>query len=840
MLTYFCKKKRGSITILLSVILIAVLSLNSTFLEIARFKSLERFYKELEDNAAFSVLSKYDRSLLSNFGLLGLQNEAGEADLIKYLKDNMSDQSLELLEDELKLDKLYDLSQKEVLAMQINEFCAYRAPASMLNNALNLEGMFKDLVKDLESALPFFTLFDDLSKSFQTVIDAFIQLDKYEESGEKLKEANEQYIEKLNNLNSAISQRDDYRSEHFADEKGYADTMAGLNNSVAEAAADVQEKIVDVKKAVGEYQTEWESLVKKFNAMQAANIKSLLTAAEMDADDIQDEDYCKNYKDMIKEMRTSYDNSESLVGKVAKAMNEDRMNKVLVAQDHLTEQAHVLSGKAEDLQSQEVVDVGSQSQLWDAIALSINALAQLETIVDSWSKLISSLGELLDVLQLAYTKGKYELKYNNVLDAGFRAGLSGNSEGKDEMTHVNNPFLEMDERAVKEQIAVASKTAQQVGFDTDSLYVNGGPSGYYALQTAMGKLFDSTSSFRDACTKLTTSFWFLDKLAALRDTLSSLIDLLGNIINVIRVFSEVGVPQLIQTILYQKVNPAVYANEMFSNRVSAGKRMNGSFMPDYSGYTIGNRYFKQANVEYILFGSDSEYTNQTNAFLLIMVLRMLCNIPALLGDETLMEIVTECAGTFVGIIVAIIIILVLLLVEAWSDMIFMLYSDGKVDFIKTKGYFSLDGSGLEDFGEKVKGMATNLVKVIDENDEKDKEESNGENGAGSGKEDDENSTKEKDSSGFSIEWTYKDHLFATLILFVPNERMYARIANLIEMQMKQEYRKKGSMEDFSLRNRATYIRVESTAQYIPLLPIPSIPGLNDTGLKIKSIHYSGY
>lgn len=840
MLAYFCKKKRGSITILLSVILIAVLSLNSTFIEIARFRSLERFYKEIEETAAFSVLSKYDRSLLSNFGLLGLQNEAGKADLIKYLKDNMTDQSLELLEDELKLDKLYDLSQKEVLAMQINEFCAYRAPASMLNSALNLEGMFKDLIKDLESAMPFFTLFDNLSKSFQTVIEAFMQVDKYKESGEKLKKANEQYIEKLNNFNSAISQRDDYQSEHSADEKGYADTMAGLNNSVAEAAADVREKIVDVKKAVGEYQTEWESLVSKFNAMQAANIKSLLTAAEIDADSIQDQDSRKNYKDMVKEMRTSYDNSESLVGNVAKAMSEERMNKVLVAQDRLTEQANVLSGEAENLQSQEAVDVGKQSRLWDAIELSINVFTQLEKIVDSWSKLISSLGELLDVLKLAYTGGLYEPEYNNVLDVGFHAGLSGNSEGMGKMTRANNPFLETDERAVKEQIAEASKTAQQVGFDTDSLYVNGWQSENLELQNAMESLFYSASSFRDACTTLTTSFWFLEKLAALRDMLSSLIDLLGNIINVIQVFSQVGFSGAFQTILYQKVNPAVYANEMFSNRASAGKRMNGSSMPDYSGYTIGNRYFKQANVEYILFGSNSEYENQTRAFLLIMMLRMLCNIPALLRDKTLMQIVTACVETVVGIIVAIIIMLVLLLVEAWADMIFMLYSDGKVDFIKTKGYFSLDGSGIEDFGKKVKGMATNLVKIMEKSDGKDKKESNGGNGEGSGKEEDENSTKEKDSNGFSLEWTYKDHLFATLILFVPNERMYARIANLIEMQMKQEYRKKGSMEDFSLRNRATYIRVESTAQYIPLLPIPSIPGLNDTGLKIKSIHYSGY
>ncbi len=837
MLTYFCRRKRGSITILLSIILIAILSLNSTFLEIARFRSLERVYKEMEENAAFSVLSKYDTSLFSNFGLLGLQEEAGKETLIKYLTADMNqgmqdiaraDQPLKLLEDELQVDKLYDLSQEEVLAMQINEFCAYRAPASMINSALDLEGMFKDLIKDLESAMPFFSLFDNLSKSFQTVIEAFMQVDKYKESGEKLEEANKQYIEKLNNYNSSISKRDDYQSNHSEDEEGYTDAMAGLNQSILEAAAEVQEKITDVKEAVGEYQKEWESLVSKFNAMESSNVKSVLSAAEIQAGSIQDTKTQDNYKKMVKEMRTSYDNSESLIENVAKAMNEERMNRVLAAQDRLTEQANILSGKVESLESQEAVDLNKQSGLWDAVTLAVNMLEQLEKIVDSWSKMISSLGELLDVLKLAYTGGLYEPEYNNVLDASFHAGLSGNSGGMDKMARVNNPFLEMDERMVKEQIADASEIALQVGFDTDSLYVSGWQPENLELQNAMESLFYSASSFRDACTKLTMSFGFLAKLMALMDLLGSLIDLLDNIIHVIQVFSHVGISGAFQTILYQKVNPAVYANEMFSSRTSSGKRMNGSSFPDYSGYMVSDRCFDQANVEYILFGANSEYENQTRAFLLIMMLRMLCNIPALLGDETLMQIVEACVETVIGIIVAIVIILILLLVEAWADMVFMLYSDGKVDFIKTKGYFSLDGSGMEDFGKKVKGMASNLVKTIEDNDGKNKDDPDGED------------DKKKDSSGFSLEWTYKDHLFATLILFVPNEQMYARIANLIEMQMKQEYRLRGKMEDFSLKNRATYIRVDSVAQYTPLLPIPSFPGLNDKGLRIHSIHYSGY
>ena len=77
-----------------------------------------------------------------------------------------------------------------------------------------------------------------------------------------------------------------------------------------------------------------------------------------------------------------------------------------------------------------------------------------------------------------------------------------------------------------------------------------------------------------------------------------------------------------------------------------------------------------------------------------------------------------------------------------------------------------------------------------------------------------------------------------LILFVPGRSIYARSADLIEMQMK--HKKAISGESFKLSEMATYMRIESAVTYKPLLPIPMIPGLNDGGLKIKNIHYSGY
>ena len=60
MFSWFIRNRKGSITIMISALLIAVLSMSSTLIEIAKYRSMERVFKEAEENAAFSVLSQYD------------------------------------------------------------------------------------------------------------------------------------------------------------------------------------------------------------------------------------------------------------------------------------------------------------------------------------------------------------------------------------------------------------------------------------------------------------------------------------------------------------------------------------------------------------------------------------------------------------------------------------------------------------------------------------------------------------------------------------------------------------------------------------------------------------
>ena len=187
MFSWFIRNRKGSITIMISALLIAVLSMSSTLIEIAKYRSMERVFKEAEENAAFSVLSQYDRDLYENFGLLAISNTVGEEQLVNYLNKNLNNKRESLTEDVL-VDKLYDLGQKEVLRTQIMEFCAYRAPYSLVNNGLNIEATLQSLIENVEDNLPFLNTISSILGVADTTLKIWDQMGKVSDAGGEYKD----------------------------------------------------------------------------------------------------------------------------------------------------------------------------------------------------------------------------------------------------------------------------------------------------------------------------------------------------------------------------------------------------------------------------------------------------------------------------------------------------------------------------------------------------------------------------------------------------------------------------------------------------------------------------
>lgn len=809
MLSFFIRNRRGVITVMLSIVLIAALSLNSTFLEIARYRSLERLYKEIEENSAFSVLSQYDRELWENFGLLAIESDTGKDEFMKYLQANLNgltsntngiDRLLSVSDGDVTFDKLYDLAQEDVLKMQINEFCAYRAPAEALNMIFNIEETLEDKIEELGNKLgeaeAFLEKVDSISGKLNYVFDAIDALADFRDKFKVLRDMYMEFQNSVDSLNEAISARDEYKagldkvnSGEYTEtpppytEEGYQEKCSAVVN----CAEQVQSAIPSLRSALEEFYESYKTFEDSLKEMKASGIEGDMSGG-----------VSENVQQMMGDMEKAYTDSEEKFDEIESKMNnygQDDVDESESALNTLSEQLNDVDGAT--LGEVSAVELSKWSDLENAETLAEQTITEAEEEVakeddiddglfTKIKKILESMKALADIEGLDYFFGG-----NAISDVM-------------ELTPVENPYEDSDSALVEAQKAAAAEIAKYTEFDMNTLNPNDDVSQYAELENAMASVQERGKAFREACNNLSAGD-IRHIISKLRDITDTLMKFIAELTNLISVFVNVVMGNLLERILYQKFNPAMYSIGMFSNwttDMEEDTRLNGSSFQDYGD---SSDVFVRANAEYVLGGQQVEQANKTRTFIEMLMMRLLCNLPAILSDKELKELVTAlCEIPVVGWIISIFIVVVLIFCEAIWDMVLLLKGDS-VEIIKTKRYLALDN---------VDQWAEEIDKLLD---------------SGAGGSDDE----EGYVDGLS-KWDYEEHLLFLLLIFVPGDDMYQRCANLIQMQMRQ------SEENFQLEDMYTYVRVESMAAYTPLLPIPAVPGLNSGKLEINNIHYSGY
>lgn len=830
MLSYFGRKKRGAITIMLTILLLVVLSLNSTFLETSRYISMERLYKEMEENAAFSLLSKYDRDLFENYGLLAMDPSVGEEELKKYLNANLNtalenangiDMALTFSGEDINIVKLYNLSEFNVFKTQINEFCAYRAPINLMNNMLGFEETIEELIEKLEESLPILNLFNKLTAVSEKIVEYHIKTAEYLDKTITLYMMREEYTGALEAYNDAVESRDDWRDmdkEEMTSEElsSYQETLEAKNEAVESAASALAGSISPLTAALTEQYTAYEEMMEAQEEMLGAGIETALADAAVEADGISDEKQKKNAKEMIEKIEESYSESESWIDQIAEA--DEWIKETIYNQTKLSleAQAESLTGDGASLGKASEVIVISQG-FWSVYGKTyLNLWKTFEGLAEDWQKTLSVLKEATAALEIFATKGIFNPTLNHSVNGDLAASLPG-AGGK--MGAVINEHAASDELKKNAKIAETEAVADAVHFNTNLLADSDADVEAAMLEECMENVRNSWDTLSTQIRSLNDATGILEVLNKIFSICGALADFIVDLIALIGAFTENIVKDILTTFLFQKLYPATYAKEMFSNRVSEDddERMNGSSFRELDN----GKGFKQANTEYILIGSNNEILNQSGTFGLMLMFRLLCNIPAILSDSVLHEVVSSlCAVPLVGAIIAVLLVVCIIVCEAYADMIFIIYGEDGVDCIKVTGYFNLSGEGLDDLVEQTESLFENTLEVLEEDDDK--------------KDKDGKAKADNDDPEFA-NWDYKDHMFILLLLFVSGDKMYARTANLIEMDLREE---KG--DEYKLSEMATYLRVESEAEYSPLLPIPEIPGLNNSKLKITNLHYSGY
>lgn len=841
-------RRRGAITIMLAFLLVTVLSLSSTLMEVARYRSLERLYKEMEENAAFSMLSEYDRDLFKKYGLLAMKQTIGEEELLEYLRSNMNigladyngiDSMLSIAEEGIEIEKLYNLAQHDVFKTQISEFCAYRAPINIANEALNIEDTIKDLVEKLEESLPILNMFLKLVDVASNMTDALEKEYKFVKACVDLKDDVNTYKDKVSKYNDAVSERNAWEAmdeEEIKNTPNYYERLEELRQNVKASAGNLQSAIGSLKEALGTQKEAYESYMSSYEKLLGSGIDAVLAEAKVDADAIKDEKTKANAKKMIEDMEKGYKDTNEYSTLIQEEYRKYMNSDIEKTQEELSAQSGVLEGDGASLNSVTEVYVVSHSYLTILVDMFLSTIAQIEKIVQQYSDALKQIWNCIEAFKYVQSLGIVDPMLNQNIQDDIFYNLPGKTGGRECLAEVTNPYEELDELKKNIQIAETEEVAAAIDFDTSVLNTNDVEAKINGLVSAMNNTLSKWDVLADRITSFKTSINIVKTIIDIGKIAIALGDFLLSLINVAYTFLEIAKNVTLEVFLYSRLYPAIYAKEMFSNRCTetSDKKMNGE---SYTIVSVENgELFEKANVEYVVCGTSNEIKNQTQTFLLLLLLRVICNIPAIVSDTTLMGIVEELCATIVGIIVAVILVMVVFFLEAYLDMVFLLYDKDGIDFIKLKGYLKFDASGLDNLKVKVKSLIEQAKK---QSKDKIKNAIIGESNAGN-KEDKDGKAKKNVKNLLNSGWTYKDHLLVLLVLFVDSDRMYARCADLIEMDLKYSKKMAGKIEEFKLSEMATYIRVESEAQYTPLLPIPSFPGLNTKKIPIKNIHYSGY
>lgn len=346
------------------------------------------------------------------------------------------------------------------------------------------------------------------------------------------------------------------------------------------------------------------------------------------------------------------------------------------------------------------------------------------------------------------------------------------------------------------------------------------------LGTNMSKLFSNSSTM----SFLGNATWpFVSTIFNLITLIPTLIEIINDLIFVIQHIEEaidVIVSSLGEGILLNQ-----YAITMFPNRTTDknGNKHNeeiSNYAGDARMYFPNNnkavQTFSGAQVEYIIGGSSSEKENQQSTFWSIFAIRALNNIFGVLGDQTAMEVISAAN------IVAPLVFILWVYLESNIDMN-LLVARKEVPLIKLGIYLSPEH------------LIDNLDQLCNAFDDIDEERAKEEELSYAAMKVDLIAEQFFDIDGM-FDMEYQDYLWLFLF-FTPNQTKVMRMADLIQIEMRYKKFTDGKeWNKYELRNMHTYVRCESHATFNSILPVFSLgeQGINNRGIRLKSIKYVGY
>ncbi len=137
----------GSITIFLAIIFMAFVFFTGTIVDVVRIALAEQRFENALEASARSILANYNKDLVGEFGIMGLDTEADKEnlknDLDRYLRVNLMEthKGIKLVNctvdtGTLNIKGIGSLANQDILKHQILEYMKYKAPILITENII--------------------------------------------------------------------------------------------------------------------------------------------------------------------------------------------------------------------------------------------------------------------------------------------------------------------------------------------------------------------------------------------------------------------------------------------------------------------------------------------------------------------------------------------------------------------------------------------------------------------------------------------------------------------------------------------------------------------------------
>lgn len=846
------KGLRGSISILLCLLLTPFMSIALGLVEYARYQEVLEVTDEIYELTGISVLSDYDTYIHNRFGLLATSQESEFGDNA----DTLLDHNMKVLGKQVALENptftgKLSLSNTETLRQQVVDFSELTSTTAILAEDFNLEDLLNKL-QNVQQFQDIMNTVDSLAELTDTLTTAVEKLEAFETSLNNLQSSVNNAISSANTLSSEMadlykklgengitlpenatleqieSAVNSFTSDYLDDFKNVYRTAKGLIdnlNSIKSNLTSVKTAATEFASAVQAAQTAAENISSSNSADTDGSISA---AATRTLEDVLDEmvelvedtvsdlttDVVDTAKETVNNIIDTALESAGLAGIVerySEIVNGDYFALPLTdtAKQDITDLLKTVQTVYSSHDSDALVDyfkgkfVPNINIDIDLILSDVSGVLQDATsaLVDGvGDKLISLLTKLVNIV-----KGLFDLDlfYEADLNAYVNIGSAGSSPYQSFMDALGSMFTAVDDfKAAMEEDGLFSK-------------IKGALQAMGDMFTAIGDLMESIVNIAGAAVdsivelggslvsgdvrglyeKLLISGYMRHNLPCRLDSGGFAYDEDGN-----QVSLELSGTGLTGFNFNDIARPAVYTGQTTSLDSSSGSKFQGlaSTLQNLKNGYGPDTMFKGAELEYIRAGTNSEIANQVICFFDLYFLRLLLDLPSVFMDGE----VNAVAGA--ATVASWVVYILYIVAEPFCDTL-LLVNGESVPLIRTDCW--LTATGLTGFINKL-GSAV-LGEALQ----------NELNNYTSTYANDSGDQPEESSAG---ELDYRTHMLIMLLIYVDSDTQIARLQDLVELETAEYYRQNG--KTFSMSKTYTAVEIKANATFNPFFDLGTFTG----------------